>query len=103
MSAPVTLPQISYTAPGFDTSFMASLHEYGFAAVINHPLDDDRVARIYGEWLAFFSSGEASGFRMDPVKQDGYFSLEEAEHANYLLYTSPSPRDKRQSRMPSSA
>jgi isopenicillin N synthase-like dioxygenase len=60
---------------------MASLHEYGFAAVIDHPLDDDRVARIYGEWLSFFSSGEASGFRMDPVKQDGYFSLEEAEHA----------------------
>ena len=81
MSAPVTLPQISYTAPGFDAAFMASLHEYGFAAVIDHPLDDDRVARIYGEWLAFFTSGEASGFRMDPVKQDGYFSLEEAEHA----------------------
>ena len=81
MSAPVTLPQISYTAPGFDAAFMASLHEYGFAAVVDHPLDDDRIARIYGEWLAFFSSGEASGFRVDPVKQDGYFSLEEAEHA----------------------
>ena len=81
MTAPVALPQISYTGPGFDAAFMASLHEYGFAAVIDHPLDDDRVARIYGEWLAFFTSGEASGFRMDPVKQDGYFSLEEAEHA----------------------
>ena len=81
MSAPVALPQISYTAPGFDAAFMASLHEYGFAAVVDHPLDDDRVARIYCEWLAFFSSGEAASFRMDPVKQDGYFSLEEAEHA----------------------
>ena len=81
MSAPVALPQISYTAPGFDVAFMASLHEYGFAAVVDHPLDGDRVTRIYGEWLAFFSSGEAAGFRMDPVKQDGYFSLREAEHA----------------------
>ena len=81
MSAPVTLPQISYTAPGFDAAFMASLHEYGFAAVVDHPLDDDRVARIYGEWLAFFASGGATEFRMDPVKQDGFFSLEEAEHA----------------------
>jgi len=81
MSAPVALPQISYTAPGFDAAFMASLHEYGFAAVVDHPLDDDRVARIYDEWLAFFSSGEAAGFRLDPAKQDGYFSLEEAEHA----------------------
>ena len=81
MSAPVTLPQISYTAPGFDAAFMASLHEYGFAAVIDHPLDDDRVARIYGEWLAFFATGGATEFRMDPVKQDGFFSLEDAEHA----------------------
>ena len=81
MSAPVALPQISYTATGFDAAFMATLHEYGFAAVVDHPLDDDRVARIYDEWLAFFSSGEAAGFRLDPAKQDGYFSLEEAEHA----------------------
>ena len=81
MSTPSVLPQISYTGPRFDAEFMASLHEYGFAAVIDHPLDDERVARIYGEWLAFFSSGKAAGFRMDPVKQDGYFSLQEAEHA----------------------
>ena len=81
MSAPMALPQISYTAPGFDVAFMASLHEYGFAAVVDHPLDDDRVARIYGEWLAFFASGEAVGFRMDPQKQDGFFSLQQAEHA----------------------
>ena len=75
----------SYTAPGFDAAFMASLHEYGFASVVDHSLDDDRVARIYGEWLAFFSSGEAACFRMDPVKQDGYFSLQEAEHAKGFL------------------
>ena len=81
MSAPVALPQISYADPGFDAAFMASLHEYGFAAVVDHPLDDGRVARIYGEWLAFFASGGATEFRMDPVKQDGYFSLQEAEHA----------------------
>ena len=81
MSAPLALPQISYTAPGFDAAFMGSLHEYGFAAVVDHPLDDDRVTRIYGEWLAFFASGEAMGFRMDPRKQDGFFSMQQAEHA----------------------
>ena len=81
MSAPIVLPQISYADPGFDAAFMASLHEYGFAAVVDHPLDDQRVARICGEWLAFFLSGGAEQFRMDPVSQDGYFSLQEAEHA----------------------
>ena len=81
MSAPVALPQISYADPGFDAAFMTSLHEYGFAAIVDHPLDDGRVARIYDAWLAFFVSGGATEFRMDPVKQDGYFSLQEAEHA----------------------
>ena len=81
MSAPVALPQTSYADPGFDAAFMTSLHEYGFAAVVDRPVDDGRVARIYGAWLAFFASGGATKFRMDPVKQDGYFSLQEAEHA----------------------
>lgn len=81
MSASVTLPQIAYEAPGFDASFMASLHEYGFAAVINHPLDGARISRIYSEWRAFFASGDGPVFEMDPVRQDGYFSLRHAEHA----------------------
>ena len=60
---------------------MASLQQYGFAAVIDHPLDNERVARIYGEWLSFFSDADVKDFEMDPVKQDGYFSLQNAEHA----------------------
>ena len=60
---------------------MASLQQYGFAAVIDHPLDNKRVARIYGEWLSFFSDADVKDFEMDPVRQDGYFSLQNAEHA----------------------
>ena len=37
---------------------------------------------------------------MEPVNYNVEFS---SEGGNCLLYTSPSPRDKRQSRMPSSA
>ena len=36
----VQLPQISYASPNFSDAFMASLHRYGFAAVVDHPLDD---------------------------------------------------------------
>ena len=85
MSAPVTLPQIAYEAPDFDARFMASLHEYGFAAVVNHPLEGARISRIYSDWRAFFASGEGAVFEMDPVKQDGYFSLRQAEHAKGFL------------------
>ena len=35
--------------------------------------------------------------------EDGKLTDKDALHDNCLLYTSPSPRDKRQSRMPSSA
>ena len=38
-----------------------------------------------------------------PRKQYRIFTNEVGGHINCLLYTSPSPRDKRQSRMPSSA
>ena len=39
----------------------------------------------------------------DAVKKIGFHKTENYEDANCLLYTSPSPRDSGQSRMPSSA
>ena len=77
----VQLPQISYASPNFNDAFMASLHRYGFAAVVDHPLDDARIKRIYSDWLGFFADQNAADFAMDPVDQDGYFSLQEAEAA----------------------
>ena len=40
--------------------------------------------------------------KLTPAQPNGYFRLS-LESDSCLLYTSPSPRDKRQSRMPSSA
>ncbi|MDA9191196.1 isopenicillin N synthase family oxygenase, partial [bacterium] len=75
------LPQLSYVAPNFADNFVDSLRQYGFAAVVDHPLDKHRIKRIYQDWLAFFASEEVSAFTMDPQSQDGYFSLQSAEHA----------------------
>lgn len=75
------LPVISWTDKDCGERFVASLQEFGFAALVNHPLDMDRVARIYRDWRAFFVSGNPEDYRMDPEKQDGYFSTETAEHA----------------------
>ena len=52
---------------------MASLHRYGFAAVVDHPFDDGRIKRIYADWLGFFADKSAAEFAMDPVNQDGTF------------------------------
>jgi len=75
------LPKLSYVAPNFADNFVDSLRQYGFAAVVDHPLDNHRIERIYQDWLAFFASEEVSAFNMDPQSQDGYFSLQSAEHA----------------------
>ena len=46
-----------------------------------------------------------SGFEFDREEKDTYFSIEAIgyKHLTCLLYTSPSPRDRQKSRMPSSA
>ena len=47
--------------------------------------------------------GEVGYMPSDPANYNEEVSGPDAERWNCLLYTSPSPRDKRQSRMPSSA
>ena len=76
-----TLPLISCRDPDFPQRFVGSLRDYGFGALIDHPLDMTRVRAIYAEWRAFFAEGVAEEFEMDPLRQDGYFSTEVAEHA----------------------
>ena len=76
-----TLELISWHSPNVGEEFVNSLREFGFAALCDHPLDMQRVERIYKNWRAFFASGEAADFTMDPKKQDGFFSVSQAESA----------------------
>lgn len=75
------LPLLSCTEPSFGRKFVQSLRDFGFAALVDHPIDMARVQRIYAQWRDYFASGAASAYPMDPQKQDGYFSPEVAEHA----------------------
>ena len=56
---------------------------------------------------SYIEEYEKLGLKVIPVSEhDSYLNLYKKAHAELdacLLYTSPSPRDKRQSRMPSSA
>ena len=48
-------------------------------------------------------TGDGAGIRLDIPQEFFRAQVERTGHKPCLLYTSPSPRDKRQSRMPSSA
>lgn len=76
-----SLPLISYDDPDCGPKFVASLREFGFSALVDHPLDMSRVQRIYDAWREYFANGDPENYTMDPVKQDGYFSTQVAEHA----------------------
>ena len=78
---PRELPLIDFTEEGADQAFFDSLASFGFATLINHPLDMRRVERIYTTWRNYFAEGVGSEFKMDPMRQDGYFALEQAESA----------------------
>lgn len=78
---PKELPLIDFTHENASQAFFESLASFGFATLINHPLDMGRVERIYSDWRAYFSEGVGSEFAMDPTHQDGYFALEQAESA----------------------
>ena len=70
------------------------------------------VVSSLGKGLASASLGailQARGYKIKLRKLDPYLNVDPGTMSPYqhgeccLLYTSPSPRDKRQSRMPSSA
>ena len=79
------LPLIDFTSENAPDAFFDSLKTYGFATLMSHPLDMVRVSRIYSEWRTQFSQGVPSGFAMDPIDQDGYFALDNAESAKGQL------------------
>ena len=78
---PKELPLIDFTHEDASQALFESLASFGFAKLINHPLDMKRVERIYSDWRAYFAEGVGSEFAMDPTRQDGYFALEQAESA----------------------
>ncbi|MEL0038153.1 MAG: 2OG-Fe(II) oxygenase family protein [Halieaceae bacterium] len=75
------LPLLSCRDPHFGEGFVASLQDYGFGALVDHPIDMPRVRRIYQDWQHWFAGETDACFEVDPRNQDGYVPLELAEHA----------------------
>ena len=63
---------------------------------------NDQRQYFEGAYVIFEMNGATRAGRIDRV-MDGHCVIDHQQRMTCLLYTSPSPRDKRQSRMPSSA
>ncbi len=72
---------VDYRAADAAEQFTRSLHETGFGVLVNHPLPQSLVEKIYADWLAFFNGDEKQAFAFSKETQDGYFSTEISETA----------------------
>ncbi len=72
---------VDYRAADAAEQFTRSLHETGFGVLVNHPIQQARVEKIYADWLSFFNSDEKQQYVFSKETQDGYFSTETSETA----------------------
>ncbi|MGR2663550.1 isopenicillin N synthase family dioxygenase [Chromobacterium haemolyticum] len=72
---------VDYHAPDAAEQFTRSLHETGFGVLVNHPVPQDLVEKIYADWLAFFNSQAKYDYAFSMERQDGWFSPEVSETA----------------------
>lgn len=72
---------VDYRAADAAAQFTRSLHETGFGVLVNHPVQQSLVEKIYADWLDFFDSPAKHDFAFDPQRQDGYFSTAISETA----------------------
>ncbi|MDC8783641.1 2OG-Fe(II) oxygenase family protein [Roseateles koreensis] len=72
---------VDYRAPDAAQRFAQSLHDTGFGVLVNHPIQQALVEKIYADWLSFFDSEDKLNYPFSKEKQDGYFSTEISETA----------------------
>ena len=72
---------VDYRAADAAEQFTRSLHETGFGVLVNHPLQQALVEKIYADWLSFFNGTDKQDYAFSAETQDGYFSAEISETA----------------------
>ncbi|MDH0864244.1 2OG-Fe(II) oxygenase family protein [Mitsuaria sp. GD03876] len=72
---------VDYRAADAAEQFTRSLHETGFGVLVNHPLPQELVEKIYADWLGYFNGTEKHELAFSKETQDGYFSTEISETA----------------------
>ncbi|XOV88230.1 MAG: 2OG-Fe(II) oxygenase family protein [Pseudomonadota bacterium] len=77
----MSLSAVDYTAPDAARQFVESLRTTGFGVLKNHPIDQALVDSIYQHWQEFFATDDKFNYAYDREKQDGFFSMSQAETA----------------------
>jgi isopenicillin N synthase-like dioxygenase len=72
---------VDFQAADAPQAFTESLHNTGFAVLVNHPLPPSLVQGIYDEWLDFFNTEAKYAYRYDEENQNGYFGPDVSETA----------------------
>jgi isopenicillin N synthase-like dioxygenase len=75
------IPVVDYRAADAAAQFTRSLHETGFGVLVNHPIQQGLVEKIYADWLRFFDGEDKHGYAFSRDTQDGYFSTAISETA----------------------
>ena len=73
MMTGMDLSLIDYESPRVGVEVASSLHETGFCVLVNHPIENDLINRVYADWSAFFDSEAKLQYLFSPSAQDGYF------------------------------
>ena len=72
---------VDYRDPDAAKKFSQSLHDTGFGVLTNHPLSQQRIEKIYAEWLDFYKTDAKNKYAFTQEKMDGYFSPTVSETA----------------------
>jgi isopenicillin N synthase-like dioxygenase len=72
---------VDYRDPDAARKFSQSLHDTGFGVLTHHPLSQERIEKIYAEWLAFYKTDAKNKYAFTQEKMDGYFSPTVSETA----------------------
>lgn len=77
---------VDYQAENAAELFSKSLKETGFGVLVNHPITDELIDKVYNEWQEFFARPEEEKrkylFKRDYEQvQDGFFPMDVAETA----------------------
>lgn len=74
---------VDVQAPDAATLFPRSIHETGFAVLINHPISQNLFQELYHEWGIFFNHPDKYSYTFDPKTQAGYFPFKSENAKGY--------------------
>ncbi|CAA9585362.1 Oxidoreductase [uncultured Synechococcales cyanobacterium] len=77
------LLKVEYRDPDAPLKFAKSLHQIGFAVLVDPPIPPQLVAETYAEWQRFFNSEQKYDYRFDPQRQSGYFPFQTEQAKDY--------------------